>query len=46
MPTWAEHLAQHEDRLTGADERAEEAAAALASGPPEVTHLLPADSTD
>ncbi|GLY96033.1 MFS transporter [Actinoplanes sp. NBRC 103695] len=46
VPTWAEHLAQHEGRLTGADEHAEEAAAALATGMPEVTHLLPADSAD
>ncbi|MFG1608973.1 MFS transporter [Actinoplanes sp. NPDC049265] len=46
VPTWAEHLAQHEDRLTGTDEHAEEEAAALATGRPEVTHLLPADSSD
>jgi MFS family permease len=46
VPTWAEHLAQHDGRLTGADEQAEEAAVALAAGRPEVTHLLPADSAD
>jgi hypothetical protein len=46
VPTWAEHLEQHEDRLTGTDEQAEEAATALAEGPPAVTHLLPAHSDD
>ena len=43
VPTWAEHLRQHEGRLTGSDEKAEERATALARGPAEVTHLLPAD---
>jgi MFS family permease len=46
LPTWAEHLRQHEGRLTGSDEAAEEKATALARGPAEVTHLLPADSPD
>ncbi|MGX6601154.1 MFS transporter [Micromonosporaceae bacterium Da 78-11] len=46
VPTWAEHLRQHEGRLTGSDEQAEERATALASGPPQVTHLLPAEYTD
>ncbi|MEV6344566.1 MFS transporter [Actinoplanes sp. NPDC051851] len=41
VPTWEEHLRQHEGRLTGDDERAEERAIALAEGPPEVRHLLP-----
>ncbi|WP_328460101.1 MFS transporter [Actinoplanes sp. NBC_00393] len=40
VPTWAEHLRQHEGRLTGEDERAEERLIALAEGPPEVKHLL------
>jgi MFS family permease len=43
VPTWAEHLRQHEGRLTVQDEHAEERATALARGPAEVTHLLPAD---
>jgi hypothetical protein len=43
VPTWEEHLRQHEGRLTGSDEQAEERATALALGEPEVTHLLPAD---
>jgi quinol monooxygenase YgiN len=42
VPTWEEHLRQHEGRLTGSDEEAEERAAALARGPAEVTHLLSA----
>ncbi|MBG0566165.1 MFS transporter [Actinoplanes sp. NEAU-A11] len=44
VPTWAEHLRQHEGRLTGADEQAEERVIALAEGPPEVKHLLPDNS--
>jgi MFS family permease len=46
VPTWAEHLRQHEGRLTGGDEADEERAQALAEGPPAVSHLLPADSED
>jgi MFS family permease len=46
VPTWEEHLRQHEGRLTASDEREEERAWALAEGPPVVTHLLPADSPD
>ncbi|GAA3342703.1 MFS transporter [Amorphoplanes nipponensis] len=46
VPTWEEHLRQHEGRLTGSDEREEHEAWALAEGPPAVTHLLPADSAD
>ncbi|MEU4426031.1 MFS transporter [Actinoplanes sp. NPDC024001] len=44
VPTWEEHLRQHEGRLTGEDERAEEKLVALAEGPPTVTHLLPDNS--
>jgi MFS family permease len=44
VPTWEEHLRQHGGRLTGGDKAAEEHAASLADGPPEVTHLLPADA--
>jgi MFS family permease len=43
VPTWAEHLRQHEGRTTADDEHAEERAVALAEGPAEVSHLLPAD---
>jgi MFS family permease len=46
VPTWEEHLRQHEGRLTGSDEQAEEKAEKLARGPAEVSHLLPADYAD
>ncbi|MEV4638968.1 MFS transporter [Actinoplanes sp. NPDC049548] len=46
VPTWEEHLRQHDGRMTGSDEREEEKALALADGPPAVTHLLPAQSPD
>jgi MFS family permease len=39
-PTWGEHLRHHTGRLTGADQELYEAAKALATGPPEVKHLL------
>jgi hypothetical protein len=42
VPTWAEHLRQHEGRLTVGDEKTEDRAVALARGPAEVSHLLPA----
>ncbi|GID27144.1 MFS transporter [Paractinoplanes brasiliensis] len=46
VPTWEDHLRQHDGRMTGSDEEAEKRALALAEGPPEVTHLLPADNGD
>ena len=39
--TWAEHVRQHETRLTGADRRFEQDALRFADGEPEVTHLFP-----
>ena len=39
-PTWGEHLRHHTGRLTGADLAPYEAAVALATGPPEVKHLI------
>ncbi|GAA1756606.1 MFS transporter [Luedemannella helvata] len=42
VPSWDEHLRQHSGRLTGTDQAIDERARALADGPPEVTHLLPA----
>ena len=39
--TWAEHLRQHENRLTGADRRFEEEALRYTDGPPEAAHLFP-----
>jgi predicted MFS family arabinose efflux permease len=42
VPSWDEHLRQHAGRLTGSDRVVEERAQALADGPPQVSHLLPA----
>lgn len=44
--TWAEHLRQHENRLTGADRRFEEEANAYALGEPQVSHLFPPPPVD
>jgi MFS family permease len=40
VPSWDEHLRQHADRLTGADERFEETADALSHPSPETSHLI------
>ena len=40
VPSWAEHLRQHGERLTGTDRALEERAIALADGTPEVQHLF------
>jgi MFS family permease len=40
VPSWAEHLRQHSERLTVTDARNEEVATALADGPPAVSHLF------
>lgn len=45
-PTWAEHLRQHEGRLTGADRDIEAAAWRCSITPPDVDHLFPADAVD
>jgi MFS family permease len=42
VASWEEHLRQHEGRLTATDQAFEETAQALAEGPGEVSHLLPA----
>ena len=39
--TWAEHLRQHQHRLTGADRRFEEQALRYTLGDPQVAHLFP-----
>jgi MFS family permease len=44
--TWAEHLRQHESRLTGADRRFEEQARRHTVGEPEVVHLFPPSPTE
>jgi MFS family permease len=45
VPSWAEHLRQHSDRLTATDQQYEEAAEAF-SGPPETSHLIAVDLPD
>ncbi len=42
VSTWEEHLRQHSERLTGTDQRYQEAAEALSDAPPIVTHFIPA----
>ncbi len=39
--TWAEHVRQRENRLTGADRRFEERARGYSVGEPQVAHLFP-----
>ena len=38
--SWEEHLRQHAGRMTGTDREFQEAALALAEGPPVVAHLF------
>ena len=40
VPSWEEHLRQHRERLTGADQDIEQDALALAAGAPQVAHLF------
>jgi MFS family permease/quinol monooxygenase YgiN len=44
--TWAEHLRQHEHRLTGADRKIEEEALRYAASEPEIAHLFPPPASD
>ena len=46
VPSWEEHLRQHNERLTGTDQQYEEQADALSNPPPVTTHLLGADVSD
>ena len=41
VPSWAEHLRQHEGRLTGTDQQVEEAALAFSDPSARADHLLP-----
>jgi len=41
VPSWEEHLSQHEGRLTAADKAIEEAALAFSDPPARAEHLLP-----
>jgi hypothetical protein len=43
VPSWEEHLRQHEGRLTGTDRAIEEAALAFSDPPATADHLLPPD---
>jgi MFS family permease len=46
VPSWSEHLRQHSERLTVTDVRLEQAATALTSAPPVVSHLFVPDSPE
>lgn len=41
VPSWDEHLRQHEGRLTATDQAIQEAASSLSDPPPQVRHLFP-----
>jgi MFS family permease len=41
VPSWEEHMRQHEGRLTAEDQEVEEAALAFSDPPPRAEHLLP-----
>ena len=43
VPSWAEHLRQHTERLTGTDRQYEREADALSDPPPRISHLIGAD---
>jgi hypothetical protein len=43
VPSWDEHMAQHADRMTGADREWEERAEALSEPRPETSHLIATD---
>jgi MFS family permease len=44
VPSWEEHLRQHEGRLTGTDQAVEEAALAFSDPPAAADHLFPPDA--
>jgi hypothetical protein len=46
VPSWDEHMRQHEDRLTGADQEYEEAATALSDLSEETSHLIAVELPD
>ena len=41
IPSWEEHLRQHDGRLTATDQQVEEAALAFSDPPARASHLLP-----
>jgi hypothetical protein len=46
VPSWAEHLRQHRERLTGTDRQYEQEADALSNPPPRISHLISAELRD
>jgi predicted MFS family arabinose efflux permease len=46
VPSWEEHLRQHNERQTSTDRQHEEQADALSDPPPQTTHFLAADIPD
>jgi MFS family permease len=46
VPSWAEHLHQHQIRLTAEDQEIEEHAFSFTTHPPAAVHLLPAEPAD
>ncbi len=46
VPSWEEHLRQHQERQTGADLQYHDAAAALSDPQPQIEHLLAADVSE
>ncbi|GAA1969378.1 MFS transporter [Microbacterium deminutum] len=45
VDSWEEHQSQHQDRLTAADQRIEQATQSYISKPPTSRHLIPPDTT-
>jgi hypothetical protein len=43
VPSWAEHLRQHSERLTGTDRKYEEEVDELSNPPPRISHLIATD---
>jgi hypothetical protein len=46
VPSWEEHMRQHQDRLTRRDQSHQEAAAAFSDPPPKTEHLLGVEVTE
>jgi predicted MFS family arabinose efflux permease len=46
VSSWEEHLRQHDDRLTGTDQRYEEEAEAFSEGSPDTSHLIAVELPD
>ncbi len=46
VPSWAEHLRQHGERLTGTDRQYEQEVDALSDPPPRISHLIGTDIGD